>query len=355
MYKRFLVILIALLLVFAVSVQALTSLNQFATCRFETYYACYSGPGNYYYRANNGKATYGGGGVARLYGIVDGWLMIGYQLGSGDYRIGYIEPGAINKMYDLKGSYNSNLQFDSVAAVITKDCNVTDDPVINMKPVLALSVGDYVTWLGTMGTDWAYIEVVGSSSLMRGFVRSHCIAVATDCQPPNPQPQQNVSAPNTYYHDYNKGEYLPNWQQVRFPSKQAIYSGPGTYYYRANNGKALMGGGVCRLYGVEAGWALIGYELNNGTFRLGYLPEDAVPQLGLQIPYLDLIYSAETILTDTHMTDDVVISDSVIKMLKAGDQVTFLGLIQGRSRTWAFVEVVGQNIRGFVPASSLGR
>ena len=45
-------------------------LDHYAIASFGQNYAVYSGPGEYYYRANSGKALYGGGS-ARVYG--DQW------------------------------------------------------------------------------------------------------------------------------------------------------------------------------------------------------------------------------------------------------------------------------------------
>ena len=115
MKKRIVCLLLALAMVMPalVSAQALTSLNTYAHARFKRGYACYSGPGEYYYRANNGKAMYGGGGVARVYGVIGSWIMIGYEMGSGDYRIGYISKSALDGMSDVKGTINYHLSFSS--------------------------------------------------------------------------------------------------------------------------------------------------------------------------------------------------------------------------------------------------
>ncbi|MBQ2978257.1 MAG: hypothetical protein IJE17_12290 [Clostridia bacterium] len=361
MKKRLVCLMLALVLVMPAlfSAQALTGLNSFAHARFDRGYPVFSGPGEYYYRANNGKAMYGGGGVARVYGVIGNWIMIGYELGSGDYRIGYITKTALKGMSDVQGKINYNLSFSSSTAWINGNCSLTDDPVINNKTVLNLSAGTQVTALATMGTEWTYIEVLGTSSYMRGFVRSRYISYSPVGSSNNSSynPSYNSSyAPNTYYHDYNKGDYLPDYQTIRFSRSYPVYSGPGTYYYRANSGKATMGGGVCRLYGVENGWALIGYELNDGSFRIGYVDADGIPQEGFRIPYLDLKYTTRTLVTNASLTDDIVMYKPTILNLSAGTRVTYLGLCYGLGRVWAYVEANGASstMRGFIPASALG-
>ena len=360
MKKRIVCLLLALVMLMPalLSAQALTGLNSFAHARFDRGYPVYSGPGEYYYRANNGKAMYGGGGVARVYGVMGDWIMIGYELGSGDYRIGYITKSALKGMSDVQGKINYNLSFSSTTAWINGNCSLTDDPVINNKTVLNLSAGTQVTALATMGTDWTYIEVLGGSSYMRGFVRSRYISYSRvgASSSSSSNNSYSSSSPNTYYHDYNKGNYLPDYQTVRFSRSYPVYSGPGTSYYRANNGKATMGGGACRLYGVENGWALIGYELSDGGFRIGYVEADGIPQEGLRIPYLDLKYTAMTLVSNASLTDDIVMNKPTIRNLYAGDRVAFLGLCYGLGRVWAYVETTGSSstMRGFIPASALG-
>ena len=359
MKRKCLILTILFLLVLSMTLPvSAASLTRFATARFDQSFPVYSGPGTHYFRANNGKATYGGGGVARVYGLEGSWLLIGYEMGSGDYRIGYIDDAALNYIYDIKGEINYNLVLDSYTAYTNANCNLTDDPIINNKPILSLGSGTQVTVLATMGTEWTFVELMGYSSLMRGFVRSRFITTSGSSSSTNSF--QSTYAPNTYYHIPNKGSGLPQWQTVYFQGAQEVYSGPGTYYYRANQGRATMGGGLCRLYGVENGWAMIGYELSNGLFRIGYVPQSAIPEEGLSIPYLDLICDYGELTSDTFITDDIVIRVTAVQNLPRGTSVTVLGytngLVYGQSSLWAYVEVTGSTylMRGFVPAAAVG-
>ena len=353
---------------------ALTDLSVYATARFSHYFDCYSGPGTYYYRANEGKATYGGGGVARVYGVTGDWVMIGYQASGGYYRIGYIQKSAMDIIYDVQGTINYNLTFSPVTVWAANDCTLTDDPIINNAAILSIPRGTTMTALGTMGSGWTYVEIMGTSSLMRGFIRSGSVAYSnpgpgTQSKPgavvtsqTGPAPTARPAAtnppvvPNTYYHNPNKGAYLPAYQIVRFPTGADVYSGPGKTYYRANGGKARMGGGNCRLFGVEGGWALIGYELSSGAYRIGYVDVNAVPRIGLGIPYLDLQYETKTVLYDTYLTDDIFIYYPDLLILHQGVRVTFLGLCQGTEGLWAYVEAASTSgtMRGFIPAAAIG-
>ena len=355
-----LALVLALLCSLTVPAMALTGLNVFATARFSKSFPVYSGPGIFYVRANEGKATYGSRGVARVYGVVGDWVLIGYQLGSGSYRIGYSEMAALNGVYDVTGVINYNLTFTATTAWTTRECQLTDDPVIKNEPVFTIPARTAVTALATMGIDWTYVEVLSSSGYTRGFVRSTDLSYTSPWGatpiPSGGATQNPYGMPNTFYHDLWKGDWLPAYQVVRFSGSQPVYSGPAVYYFRANNGKATMGGGDCRLYGVENGWALIGYELSNGSYRIGYIDAAAIPQMGMQIPYLDLQYTAVTTIADCTLTDDIVIYKTPLLEIKAGTPVLYLGKCEeSMGVTWAYVEVMGEIslMRGFIPAYAL--
>ena len=141
-------LLLALLVSAMPAAYARTTLDNYATASFAGSFPVYSGPGEYYYRANNGKATYGGG-TCRVYGVTGDWVMIGYQLSSGDYRVGYIKNG-LAAMGNVKGTVNYSLNFDSYTALADSYCRLTDDPVINNKMIYTIPEGTQVTVLDRM-------------------------------------------------------------------------------------------------------------------------------------------------------------------------------------------------------------
>ena len=397
-----LVLAMALLLGLIPSASAGASLDFWAQSSFDKEYDVYSGPGTFYYRANNGRASYGYGAV-RVYGVVGEWTMIGYQLSSGDYRIGYISSDCLSHTKYVTGNINYNLQFDDTVAYADDYCRITDDPVINNKMIYQIPEGTAVRVLATLGTDWTYIEALTSYGYMRGFVwsihlrssgtaptmvppptgRPYTPPTAAPYVPPTAAPYippttapyvptwapyvptyppyvpptatPVASIPNTYYHDTSKGEWLPSYQRVTFTSSWPVYSGPGEYYYRAAEGRALMGGGSCIVYGVENGWALIGYGLSNGNFRIGYINAAALPQIGLHIAYLDLSYTTRQLTYSANLTDDIMRYKPTVATLPAGTYVLFLGYVYDSNTTWAYVEVLAQNsiMRGFIPATAL--
>ncbi|MBQ4074816.1 MAG: cadherin-like beta sandwich domain-containing protein [Clostridia bacterium] len=182
-----LALILALLLPAAFTAQALTDLSTYASGNFGRSYPVYSGPGTYYYRANSGKAAYGGGS-ARIYGTTGDWIMIGYGMSDGGYRIGYITMDAMPGLTNQKGTIR-NLSFSNTTMYAMEKTYLTDDPVINNKSIYTIARGQAVTALGQMGSEWTYVELMGSSSRMRGFVRSRSLSVDPTATPtPKPRP-----------------------------------------------------------------------------------------------------------------------------------------------------------------------
>ena len=101
--KKFFISMLAMLLILSMVLpaQALVSIGDYANTRFTKTFPVYSGPGEHYYRANNGKALYGGAGAVRVYGVTGNWVLMGYGLSNGDYRIGYVAKDALNAAEDL--------------------------------------------------------------------------------------------------------------------------------------------------------------------------------------------------------------------------------------------------------------
>ncbi len=415
MKRRALCLIAAAVLLAGLTVPAAAEslLDVYATGSFgrKANLAVYTGPGYEYVRANSGKASYGGGSC-RIYGVTGDWVMIGYGLSSGDYRIGYIHRSALDSLTNVKGNINYNLVFQPYTAYADDYCRVTDDPVMNNKMIYTVPQGTAVTVLSTMGSSWTYVEVDTPAGPMRGFVWSKHLyggnapapvytplpapaPVYTPLPAPASTPAVNVyataapqpfpvtyyvtaapqptAAPlpvivntfydtpapgagtvNTYYHE-PAGEWLPTAQEVYLEGSWAVYSGPGTHYYRANSGRATMGGGLCRVYGIEGDWALIGYDLSNGNYRVGFVSAEALPQTGLRLPYLDLESTTRRLAFSASLTDDPVRYRPAVAQLPAGTYVLFLGYTWENGQTWAYVEALaeGAMMRGFVPSETL--
>lgn len=126
-------------------------------------YSVYTGPGTDYLRGANGKAKVSTNDWIQVFGREDGYILIQYAISADHYRFGWIEEGALPKKATV-----AELDFNVTAALTTRNCSVTDDPLYSRTELAKLSAGTEVTWLATMGT-WAYIEVYAAQPV-RGFV-----------------------------------------------------------------------------------------------------------------------------------------------------------------------------------------
>ncbi len=122
----------------------------------------YSGPGEQYVRAANGKASVSTNDWIQVFGTEKGYVLIQYALSSDRMRFGYIDQNVLPK-----NALVSALSLDHAAARITSPCAMTDDPLYSRSTVLSLQQGEEVTWLATMG-GWVYIEC--ERAAQRGFV-----------------------------------------------------------------------------------------------------------------------------------------------------------------------------------------
>ena len=128
----------------------------------------YTGPGPGYYRVGN--ATLGGGSI-RVYGRDGDWVLIGYGLSNGGYRIGYVTIDAIP----------ASVQPPTLRLVRIPKTNIAtsvfvDDPIMAKNRELSVRFeggGHPFTLLGFLSTNWAYVEVdnfQGSGKPARGFI-----------------------------------------------------------------------------------------------------------------------------------------------------------------------------------------
>lgn len=131
-----------------------------------------------------------------------------------------------------------------------------------------------------------------------------------------------------------------------------VYTGPGTNYYRAG-GNAAVGGGRCRYYGNVGEWAMIGYGLSNGKYRIGYVPQSVLSS-EVSIHQLTLGYAPVATKAATFFTDDPIIggdrnTNRLSYLSQAGVQMHLLAWF---GEGWAYVEIDsfqgGQPARGFI-------
>ena len=145
-------------------------LNEYAICSFSRSFPVYTGPGEEYFRVD-GNAKYGSGSC-RVWGVTGNWLLVGFLVKSGKYRVGYISADALEYAQNVSGKPGRALSFIyEEAAVVRTGAPLTDDPVLNNERFCYMQGGQRVTVLGYYG-NWAYVETdITTAQRGRGFVR----------------------------------------------------------------------------------------------------------------------------------------------------------------------------------------
>ena len=99
-----------------------------------------------------------------VYGVTeDGWALVSYPIGNGQQgRIGYIsaenlDTATVEPLY-------------LIAMTLTKDCSLTDDPLLGREALAALRTGDSVTLLAFLNSEWAYVETTIENQPCRAFI-----------------------------------------------------------------------------------------------------------------------------------------------------------------------------------------
>ncbi len=160
--------------------------------------------------------------------------------------------------------------------------------------------------------------------------------------PPAPPAPPQVTLPQLAFTDAT----LPE-------GSNAVYTGPGDTYYQTDM-EAPFAGGAVRLYGQENGWAMIGYDLGEGNYRVGYVAAAAFGDAN--IAPLQLAGETLTLTDNATLTEDPYGNNQSLSAgLTAGTSVKALATLDN----WVYVEVSdlsgsGQPARGFVPKASLG-
>lgn len=131
-------------------------------------YPVYTGPGEEYARAGNGKANVSTNGWVQVFGREGGWLLIQYGIKEGQMRFGYISAKGIN--LDNSVADLSSL-WEGVTLALIEPALLTDDPLASMTDIARLPAGLQIRRLGWMGP-WAYVEARDGGRLLRGFVSS---------------------------------------------------------------------------------------------------------------------------------------------------------------------------------------
>lgn len=126
----------------------------------------YTGPGEAYLRAAEGRAAVSTAGWVQTFCTEDGWTLVHYEVAEGRYRFGWVE-----------GAYAPAADFIRARATLSRAAEVTDDPLGQRDAVAMLPEGEAVTWLGVLGDSWVYVEAQAAGTPVRGFVLRDRVAL----------------------------------------------------------------------------------------------------------------------------------------------------------------------------------
>ena len=147
--------------------------------------------------------------------------------------------------------------------------------------------------------------------------------------------------------------YTPQSFTLRPREKYDVFAAPGRDSYRAANGTAVMStNDWVQIFGEEDGWVLVQYDISRDQMRFGYvdasvLPKDAEVQT---LHWYDL--PEQTVKVSISVTDDPLVSRSIIAYLTAGDTVKVLS----EFGNWYYIEMTdnqGELLRGFIPQTTI--
>ena len=132
-------------------------------------YAVYTGPGENYERANQDTAAVSTNGWIQVFGVENGYAMIQYAVSSTQNRIGYIGGDSLPDSSSVAA-----LEFAYMPVVLTREAELTDDPLGEKAPLRTLPAGTEARWLAVMD-GWAYLEWTDEGKPVRGFVPADAI------------------------------------------------------------------------------------------------------------------------------------------------------------------------------------
>lgn len=135
-------------------------------------YKVYQGPGEEYGQAGNGKAIVSTNDWIQVFGRMDDWVLIQYDVTSEKMRIGWMEASVLPRNADVP-----ELTFAPTPAVLAASAALTDDPLFSQSAITTLPQGTEVTWLASMGA-WAYVAIETDTVMLYGFVPSRAVSVA---------------------------------------------------------------------------------------------------------------------------------------------------------------------------------
>lgn len=140
----------------------------------DTYFTVYTGPGEDYLVAADGKAKVSTNDVIRCFGrLEDWWVLVEYGVSGSQRRIGCIDLSSHTETIDK----SRVLALADLPLMLQRPCALTDDPNGAAK-VLGYIKGE-ITLLSWKNPDWAYVEGTLKGQRVRGFLPRSALAGAS--------------------------------------------------------------------------------------------------------------------------------------------------------------------------------
>ena len=248
----------------------------------------FSGPGEEYARAANGKASLSTNGWVQVFGREGNWLLVQYGVQDRRLRIGYVSAeGLASERADLLDLDSQWMKTDFTLPI---NAMMTDDPLGSRTAVSHLTAGSGILLLGRMGL-WIYAEAVANGESVRGFIHARALraieprdeSIPFDLRAASWGPIEPDEATSRYWPAKpsarwaGKGDVFPNvW--LRLDSTEHRADLEELYNFRVVRGR-----GVCAATPIPLN---VGDYLLDDWLTLHFLPWQGVNRGALEI-YLE--------------------------------------------------------------------
>ena len=342
--KRVIAAALLIVLMSGLSAQASEfSLKDYSVFTFGERQLVYQGPGDTYLRHSN--AAVGASNNARLYGTLDGCLMIGYGYSTDKFRVGWVPiptPDKDKRTILSVSETVGELRFDMVLRTTVDECAATYDPVKVSMRNIEIKKGAIINVLCWYGK-WAYCEFKVDKKLAWGFMYANMLS-----SEPLAKPAKDLKTTGT-----QRKTVLKELAAKTPGGNYGVFSGPGENYLRADEGGAhIRPTEKCYVIGSEGDWAFVRVAAEKRQFY-GYMPTASLPDKDrvkeVTFDCVPTVVEKSSALRDApDETADMLIN------LSSGAEVNFLAWSDS-AHTYAYVEYKADGIRtrGFIPSASL--
>ncbi len=344
--KRFFAALLLMALLSGMTAQATEfSLKDYSVFTFGERQLVYQGPGDTYYR--NGSAAVGASNSTRLYGTLDGCLMVGYGYATYKFRVGWVpipKPEKDKRTVLSTSDAIGELRFDMVLRTTVDECAATYDPVKVSMRNIEIKKGATINVL-CWYDKWAYCEFKIDKKLSWGFMYANMLS-----KEPLAKPASDLKA------EGKDRKTVLKEQASKVPGgNYGVFSGPGENYLRADEGGAhIRPTEKCYVIGMEGDWAFVRVASENGDFY-GYLPAVTLPDRSrIKDASFDCV---QTVLAKpAALRDAPAESADMLINISSDTEVNFLAWSDS-AHSYAYVEYKadGLRARGFIPAEALAQ